>query len=98
MLESASLPTPRRHKTSVAARTRGRAAMRLTSLPRLSARFLALVALVTANVIWGTTFVVTKPLLDRVPPLTLASARFAIALLVLLPVLARSGRRPVLNR
>src|SRR5262249_8652012 len=36
--------------------------------------------------------------LARVPPLTLASCRFTIALLVLLPVLARSGRRPILNR
>jgi drug/metabolite transporter (DMT)-like permease len=33
-----------------------------------------------------------------VPPLTLATSRFAIALLVLLPVLARTGRRPILNR
>lgn len=67
-------------------------------LPKTSVRGWALLALVTANVIWGTTFVVTKPLLNNVPPLTLASARFAIALLVLLPVLMRSGRRPVLNR
>jgi drug/metabolite transporter (DMT)-like permease len=69
-----------------------------TALPIATARLLAILALVGANIIWGTTFVVTKPLLDHVPPLTLASSRFAVALLVLLPVLARSGRRPVLNR
>lgn len=59
---------------------------------------LAILALIGAKVNWGATFVVTKPLLVRVPPLTLASARFAIALLVLSPLLARSGRRPMLNR
>ena len=32
------------------------------------------------------------------PPLTLASDRFAIALLVLSPLLACSGRCPILNR
>jgi drug/metabolite transporter (DMT)-like permease len=61
-------------------------------------RVMAVLALVAANVIWGTTFVVTKPLLDHVPPLTLAAGRFVIALLVLLPLLARSGRRPILDR
>src|SRR5919112_6717740 len=66
--------------------------------PHASARYLAVLALVAANVIWGTMFVAPKPLLDRIPPLTLASGRFAVALLVLLPVLAHSGRRPVLNR
>ncbi|MDP9358013.1 MAG: DMT family transporter [Chloroflexota bacterium] len=68
------------------------------ALPRASARVTAVLALVTANVIWGTTFVATKPLLGRVPPLTLAAGRFAIALLILLPLLACSGRRPILNR
>jgi drug/metabolite transporter (DMT)-like permease len=65
---------------------------------RISARFWAVLALVAANVIWGTTFVVTKPLLNHVPPITLASGRFAIALLVLLPAVFCTGRRPILNR
>ncbi|HEV2127933.1 MAG TPA: EamA family transporter [Thermomicrobiales bacterium] len=65
---------------------------------RRSPRTGAVAALVAANVIWGTTFVATKPMLDRVPPLTLASGRFAIAVLVLLLVLARAGRSPLLNR
>jgi drug/metabolite transporter (DMT)-like permease len=64
----------------------------------LSPRSSAILALVSANIIWGTTFVATKPMLDRIPPLTLASGRFAIALLVLLPLLAWSNRRPILNR
>jgi drug/metabolite transporter (DMT)-like permease len=36
-------------------------------------------------------------MLERVPPLTLASARFAIALLVLLPLVRRVGERPTLG-
>lgn len=64
----------------------------------VSTRLLAIVALVAANIIWGTTFVATRPVLERVPPLTLASARLAIALLVLLPVLLLSGHWPILHR
>lgn len=98
MLNSASMQSSLREETIGSSPIHARLTRRPTVLPRASTRILALIALVTANVIWGTTFVVTKPVLDRVPPLTLASARFAIALLILLPVLARSGRRPVLNR
>lgn len=58
----------------------------------------AIIALVIANVIWGTTFVVTKPILEHFPPVTLATGRFAIALALLLPILALTGRRPILNR
>lgn len=58
----------------------------------------AIAALVTANIIWGTTFVTTKSMLDRVPPLTIASGRFVIALAILLPFLAYTDRRPVLSR
>lgn len=54
--------------------------------------------MVLANVIWGTTFVATKPMLDRVPPLTVAAGRFGIALLVMLPLLGKSGKRPALGR
>ena len=86
---------PFRHR---AARAVGQRPARPLACPTLRPRAMAVLALVAANVIWGTTFVVTKPLLDRVPPLTLASGRFAIALLVLLPLLARAGRRPLLSR
>jgi drug/metabolite transporter (DMT)-like permease len=58
----------------------------------------ALLALITANVIWGTTFVATKPMLERIPPLTIAAGRFTVALLVLLPILWWRGSRPTLGR
>jgi drug/metabolite transporter (DMT)-like permease len=70
----------------------------LTIWSHLSGRFVAIAALVLANVIFGTTFVATKPMLDRIPPLTIATGRFAIALLVLMPLLLRSGRRPNFGR
>ena len=71
---------------------------RIAVLPDLSPRVLAIIGLVAANVIWGTSFVATKPMLDRIPPITVSSARFAVALLVLLPLLYATGRRPILNR
>ena len=71
---------------------------RLPSIPMPSARVRAVLALVLANVIWGTTFVATKPMLDRVPPLTIATGRFAVALLILLPLVWRAGGRPTLGR
>jgi drug/metabolite transporter (DMT)-like permease len=61
-------------------------------------RRLAILALVGANVIWGTTFVATKPMLERIPPITLATARFAIAYAVLLPLLAQMNARPARGR
>jgi drug/metabolite transporter (DMT)-like permease len=70
----------------------------LPAIPMRSARVRAVLALVLANAIWGTTFVATKPMLDRVPPLTIASGRFAVALLVLFPLVWRAGGRPTLGR
>jgi drug/metabolite transporter (DMT)-like permease len=64
----------------------------------IAPRTWAILALLAANVIWGTTFVATKAILDRVPPITVATGRFAIALLVLLLLLAASKRRPILSR
>ncbi|MGH2604857.1 MAG: EamA family transporter, partial [Dehalococcoidia bacterium] len=67
---------------------------------RLTARLtpgstgLALLAITGATVLWGTAFIVTKPLLPHVPPLTLALLRVIVALAVLLPLLHRTGRRP----
>jgi drug/metabolite transporter (DMT)-like permease len=57
-----------------------------------SARTSALLALVAASAIWGSTFVVTKILLDEAAPFFIAAARFAIALAVLWPLLAWRGR------
>lgn len=72
------------------------------SFPRLrtasASRLWACSALIGANVIWGTTFVATKPLLDRIPPITIAFGRFAIALMILFPLLSWSRQRPILNR
>ena len=67
-------------------------------VPHLSARTLAILALVGANLIWGSTFVALKPVLDRVPPLTVASLRFAIALAILLPLVYLVGDRPARGR
>lgn len=67
-------------------------------LTLLSPRAGAVLALIVANVVWGTTFVATKPMLERVPPLTVATARFAIALAILWPLVIYTGRRPVLGR
>ena len=69
-----------------------------SAIPRPAVRIQAVIALVTANVIWGTTFVATKPMIERIPPLTIATGRFAVAVLVLLPVLWHLGRRPRLDR
>ncbi len=90
-------PSPRHSPPTIAGEL-GRTPWGLGAKRGISVRTVAILALVTANVIWGTTFVATKPLLDHVPPLTLAAARFVIALVVLLPLLACSGRRPILNR
>jgi drug/metabolite transporter (DMT)-like permease len=59
-----------------------------------SVRTSALVALVAAAAIWGSTFVVTKILLDEAEPFFIAAARFVIALAVLWPLLMWRGREP----
>src|SRR5262245_55958685 len=63
-----------------------------------SCRLLAALAVVGANALWGTTIVASRPVLERVPPLTLAWLRAAVAVAVLLPLLARSGARPAWGR
>ena len=47
----------------------------------LSPRILAMCARIAVSVIWEAIVVATPPVPDRVPPLTLASGPFAIALL-----------------
>ena len=42
--------------------------------------------LLVTMVIWGSTFVVTKGIIDQLPPFTLAFVRVAIGALVLLPL------------
>ena len=50
-------------------------------------------ALLITVIIWGTTYVVTKAVLDDIQPLTLTYLRFVIALIVLLPAALREGFR-----
>src|SRR6478735_12235750 len=65
---------------------------------RRGGQLTACCTLLLANVIFGTTFVATKPMFDRIPPMTIAAGRFAIVLMVLIPLLLRTGRRPNLSR
>jgi drug/metabolite transporter (DMT)-like permease len=58
----------------------------------------AVPALLVANLIWGMSFVATKPLLDHLPSGTLAAGRLLIALVVLLPCLRMTGRTIALGR
>lgn len=49
----------------------------------LNPRMLATLAFVGANLIWGGSAAASKPVVERIPPLTTASIRVAIALVVL---------------
>ena len=51
------------------------------------------VVLLLANVVYGTSYLVTRLVVGEIPPATLALGRLVIATLVLLP-LARTGARP----
>lgn len=50
-----------------------------------------MLALAAASLIWGTSDVVGKVALDDIPPVTLATLRFAVALVVLAPLARRAG-------
>ena len=54
-------------------------------------RGMALIALVAVMVVWGSTFVVTKAAMRQFPPFTLAFLRFAVAAMVLAPLLRRGA-------
>ena len=62
------------------------------AFPHLPNRTLALLAVVGATGIWGSSAVATKAALVDLPPLTVAFARLPIAYLVLRPLVARTGR------
>ena len=55
---------------------------------------LAILALITANMIWAGSAVASKAVLMHVPPLTMATLRVAIALVVLRLMLMRKHERP----
>jgi drug/metabolite transporter (DMT)-like permease len=63
-------------------------------VPTLPVRAVALLAVIGATMIWGSSSVVTKIALTDVPPTMLAFARLALAYLILRPLVARSGGRP----
>jgi drug/metabolite transporter (DMT)-like permease len=65
--------------------------MQRTPTAATAKRRIALLALVAAMVVWGTTFVVTKAAVQQFPPFTLAFLRFAIATAVLVPFLRRGA-------
>src|SRR5687768_7081036 len=54
-----------------------------------------LLALALACALWSTTYVIVKPVLEHVPPFTLAVLRFGVAALLLVPLgLREPGRLP----
>ena len=64
------------------------------TVPPLPVRAVALLAVIGATIIWGSSSVVTKIALTDVPPTLLAFARLALAYLILRLLVARSGGRP----
>jgi drug/metabolite transporter (DMT)-like permease len=60
---------------------------------RASERWQGIVAVVTVMVIFGTTFAATQIVLEEMAPLTLAFARFLIALILFVPFLRRRRER-----
>ncbi len=61
----------------------------------MNRRWRAILILIGVMTLWGSVFVMTKDVIDAVPPLTLAFMRVAIGFLVLLPfALGRLRRQP----
>jgi drug/metabolite transporter (DMT)-like permease len=67
-------------------------------IPRLSPRGVAIIALLVGAVFFGGSTVASKAMIDRTPPSTLAFARFAIGLVVLLLLCRRAGVKPAFGR
>ncbi len=59
--------------------------------PNCRDHLLAVLALVAATVLWGTSFVAIKAIAADIPPISQAVLRFAVALLVLWPLARRRG-------
>jgi drug/metabolite transporter (DMT)-like permease len=74
------------------------AALPALAVPRPATETRALLALVAGALLWGASTTASKALLGPLPPLTVAALRFALALLVLWPLLARAGLRPATGR
>jgi drug/metabolite transporter (DMT)-like permease len=82
----------------IATRTLLRPTLFASPLASISPRVLALLAVVGATVIWGSSSVATKAALAELPPLIVAFARLAVAYLVLRPLVAHGGGRPASGR
>jgi drug/metabolite transporter (DMT)-like permease len=54
---------------------------------RVSSRALAYAALVCTTALWGSNGVVSRALMDTIPPLVMASARWTVVFVVLLPLI-----------
>ena len=52
----------------------------------VSSRALAYAALICTTALWGSNGVVSRALMDTIPPLVMAAARWAVAFVVLLPL------------
>jgi drug/metabolite transporter (DMT)-like permease len=63
----------------------------LSKKPTFGGRRLAVLALLVTMTVWGSTFVVTKSVLDEAGPFAVAVLRFGIGLSVLLPFAYRRG-------
>lgn len=63
--------------------------LRQPAAPRTA--YLAILVMAGINIIWGAAFPLTKPALETIPPFTFALLRFALALLVLLPLAGRQA-------
>ena len=58
----------------------------------VSSRALAYAALVCTTALWGSNGVVSRAMMDAIPPLVMASARWAVVFVVLLPLAWRERR------
>lgn len=51
------------------------------------------IALLTAHITWGVTFLISKLALQEIPPMSLAFSRFALALILLLPFILTAKQK-----
>jgi drug/metabolite transporter (DMT)-like permease len=64
----------------------------------ISRRSTALASVILIIIVWGSTFVVTKAAVVEIPPITLSTLRFLIAVIVLAPIAAARGGLSCLPR
>jgi drug/metabolite transporter (DMT)-like permease len=62
-----------------------------------SSRALAYAALICTTALWGSNGVVSRALMDTIPPLVMAAARWVVVIVVLLPVVWRERRTILLS-